>query len=79
MPSARKPSLGAAGAVRDSGARYAIFVLGYAPSKRKRGPLREKEKALTRALVRMHRNPRMEDVIRAFVQNTKVDPDAISL
>ena len=46
------------------------------------GPLREKEKALARALVRMHRNlghPRMEDMVRALAQNTKVEPDAVSL
>ena len=46
------------------------------------GPLREKEKALARALVRMHRNlghPRMEDMIRALAQSNKVDPEAVSL
>ncbi|CAE7233125.1 GIP, partial [Symbiodinium necroappetens] len=46
------------------------------------GPLREKEKALARALVRMHRNlghPRMEDMIRALAQSNKVDPEAVCL
>ncbi|CAE7586371.1 RE1 [Symbiodinium natans] len=46
------------------------------------GPLKEKEKAIARSLVRAHRNlghPRAEDFTRALAQNYRVSPEAISL
>ena len=46
------------------------------------GPLKEKEKAVARALVRAHRNlghPRQEDFTRALAHDPKVLPEAIAL
>ena len=45
-------------------------------------PLRDKEKKLAKALVRMHRNlghPRPEDFARALAVNKQVAPEAVSL